>query len=110
MPIHCFFVGETILVGWIDPPWRRIEKRHRFSIVGRRTVVVVVVVVVVAIVVVVVVVAVVAVAAAAAAAAVLQVVFKPVLFPFPSFSFEVLPLAVFFEIFASNVGTVSEDL
>ena len=49
-------------------------------------------------------------AAVAAVAAVLQVVFKPVLFPFPSFSFEVLPLAVFFEIFASNVGTVSEDL
>ena len=49
-------------------------------------------------------------AVVAAAAAVLQVVFQPVLFPFPSFSFEVLPLAVFFEIFASNVGTVSEDL
>ena len=69
MPIHCFFVGETILVGWIDPPWRKIEKRHRFSIVGRRTVVVVVVVVVVAIVVVVVVVVVVAVAVAVAVAA-----------------------------------------
>ena len=39
----------------------------------------------------------------------LQIVFEPDFFPFPPFSFEVLPLAAFFVVFTSNVGAVSKD-